>query len=121
MKYLLSILALISFIATAPLAYAEPPQGGGEGMKEKMKNMTPEEREAFHKERKAKWNAMSKEEKLKEIEERRSKRLKKMKETWNAMSDDEKITHVENKMKNKRKKPRGGEHGKGRKAPSNDQ
>ena len=91
---------------------------GGKGDWEEMKKLSPEEREKFTQERKAKWDALSSDEKVKMIEERRAERRKQRDAEWNAMSNDEKIKHVEEKMKrmeehHKRggKGPHGGPHG----------
>jgi hypothetical protein len=110
----------------------------------KMKEMSPEERSAFKKERKEKWDAMSRDDKLAHIEQRRQQRLQKMEEAFNSMSnedkvnyfneryaetrtsiqekwqnksDDEKIEYVENKMSRKRgmEKGKGKGHGKWKK------
>jgi predicted Fe-S protein YdhL (DUF1289 family) len=66
--------------------------------REKYKSMSDDERKAFHEQRKAKWDGMSKEEKLKVIESRRAEKKAKMEEKWSSMSDDEKITFVEKRM-----------------------
>ncbi|MCI5049358.1 MAG: hypothetical protein MRY32_03395 [Rickettsiales bacterium] len=111
LKHLLILTCSVLALNAAP-AYAEHHEGG---MREKIKNMSPEERAAFHKERKEKWEKMSKEEKLQTIEEKRQKRLEKMEERWESMSDDEKIKHVEQKMERRKKfkghkPPHGGGH-----------
>lgn len=66
---------------------------------EKFKNMTPEEREKFHAERKAKWDAMDTKEKVKVIEKVRAERRKHSDERWSKLSDEEKVRFVEERMK----------------------
>lgn len=122
-KEMLVITAAIALAPMAGFAAEEGAAAGGDVAKterpahaegdwkadrEKMKNMSPEDREKFMQERKAKWDALSKEEKLKMIEERRKQREAR----WNAMSDDEKIEHVEKKMKRMedRYNKKGGKH-----------
>ncbi len=91
----------MALMMTSP-AWAEHHEGHKDGhhgeWHEKMKDMSPEERKAFMEERKAKWEAMSTEEKVKLIEEKRAERRKAMDEKWEAMSDEEKVEHVEDKM-----------------------
>lgn len=103
-------------------AYAEGPgrDGGGRHWEE-MQNMSPDEREKAHEERrakwssmseeektqfraerKAKWDALSKEEKVKLIDERHNAMKKRMNEEWDNMSDDDKIKFAEERMKRKR-------------------
>lgn len=84
-------------------AMAEPPKEHGGKKWEEFKSMTPEQREQFRAERKAKWDSLSKEEKLKLIDERRAQKHKEMDEKWKSMSDDEKIKHVESRMEQKHK------------------
>ncbi len=67
-----------------------------------LKEMSPEERKAFKKERKEKWAAMSKEEKLAHIEERRKERLKNMDETFGSMADEDKVKFFNEKFSKKR-------------------
>lgn len=88
-------------VMTAAAAHAEPSHQEGlspKAMHEKIKSMSDQERTAFFAERKAQWDAMSKQEKLVEIDKRRSERIKYMEDRWNHMSDDEKIAHVEKRM-----------------------
>lgn len=100
-------MAVYGLLASALLAVSA--QAGDHGdwhrgpMYEQIKSMSDAEREAFFTERKAKWDAMSKEEKLAEIEKRRAERIKWMEDKWGSMSDDEKIKHVERKMEHMRK------------------
>lgn len=95
-------LVLGSALMLSHAAFAEEAAGGGrDAHREELKNMTPEEREAFHAERKAKWEALSDAEKVKMIEERRAEKRKEMDARWNAMTDAEKIAHVEKRMKHK--------------------
>lgn len=70
---------------------------------DKYKHLSPEEREAHFKERKAKWDAMSDAEKVKAIEEKRSERLKQMDDEWKHLSDREKIEHIEKRFQHKGK------------------
>lgn len=99
-------LTLSATILAASVVFSNPADArdygrhdfGDKEMYEKIKNMTEEERTTFHEERKAKWESMSKEEKLKVINEKRDERRKRMDEEWNSMSDDEKIKFVEEKM-----------------------
>lgn len=95
MKKPLFVITLCGLMAAGLPAFAESPDV--ETMN-KLNKMTPEQRDAFHKERQDKWNAMSKEEKLKAIEDRRKEHRQKMDDKWNRMSDDEKIKHVEGRM-----------------------
>jgi hypothetical protein len=48
------------------------------------KQLSPEQREKFHTARKAKWDSMSKEEKLTTIEKRHAAKKAKMEEKWNS-------------------------------------
>lgn len=66
--------------------------------------LTKEEHEA----RKAAWEAMSKEEKIAEIEKKRAEKRAKSDEKWSSMTDDEKIAFVEEKRESRkdRKKDR---------------
>jgi len=108
MKKLLTVSAIALSIAGFQPANAEEvtktvtPVSGVDLSKkashEDYKNMTDEQRKAFHEQRKAKWDSMSKEEKLQMIEKRRSEKKAKMDEMWNKMSDDEKIEFVNKKM-----------------------
>jgi|GEM_PF-5754402 len=95
MKKPLFVITLCSLMTASMAATAESPDV--ETMN-KLNKMTPEQRDAFHKERQDKWKAMNKEEKLKAIEDRRREHRQKMDEKWNRMSDDEKIKHVEERM-----------------------
>lgn len=99
---LFTALILGSALAFTTPAFADSHEGKHGKKWEEIKKLSPEEREKFKAERKAKWDALSKEEKLKVIEERRANMRQKMDERWNAMSDDEKIAFTE-----KRFKPRG--------------
>ena len=116
-KHLLGAIIVGTALSFSHAAFAEPPKDGHDGKRwEEIKNMTPEEREKFHAERKAKWEALSTKEKVKMIEERRAEKRKEMDERWSAMSDEEKIKHVEERMKRKHKRmgehhDRGHEHG----------
>lgn len=111
---LLGALIVGTALSFSPAAMAEPPKHGDDGKRwEEIKNMTPEEREKFHAERKAKWDALSTKEKVKMIEERRAQKRKEMDERWNAMSDEEKIRHVEERMKQKHKRHMPSGHGEG--------
>jgi len=95
-------LMLGSAIMLSHAAFAEEPaRDGFDSHREELKNMSPEEREAFHAERKAKWEALSDAEKVKMIEQRRAEKQKEMEARWNAMSDAEKIKHVEQRMQQK--------------------
>ena len=78
---------------------------------EKFKNMSPEEREKFKAERKAKWEALSDSEKVKMIEEKRAKRMQEMDSRWKSMSDAEKIKFAEERMKRGHHGGKKGEHG----------
>lgn len=89
-------------LAFAPAAMAEHHEGHGKKWEE-YKKLSPEEREKFHAERKAKWEAMSDAEKLKVIEERRGNMRKEMDDKWNSMSDQEKIKFTEERMKHMHK------------------
>lgn len=103
-------LVLGSALMLSHAAFAEETAGGGrDAHREELKNMTPEEREAFHAERKAKWEALSDAEKVKMIEERRAEKRKEMDARWNAMTDAEKIKHVEQRMQHKYGGERGGD------------
>lgn len=113
MQLLLKTLIISTMLAGSVMA-AELPDFDAmshEQRREAMKSMTPEQREAFHKARKAKWEAMSKDEKLKLIEEKRAKFKTEREAEWNSMSDDEKIKHAEKRMQQKGKKHHGEEHG----------
>ena len=80
--------------------------------REELKNLSPEERKAYHEERKAKWEALSDAEKIEAIEKKRAEKRKASDEKWDSMSDAEKIAFVEERRKNKhekRKKHRKGE------------
>ena len=92
---------LIMTLSQTTYAESDIPDMNQEG--KKVKHMTPQERKAFHQERKEKWKAMSAQEKLEVIEKKRSQRIKRMNDTWENMSDDEKIKHVEERMKRKGK------------------
>lgn len=101
MLKLLPALSMIGMLAFSPLAMAESPDLDSlsyKERKEKIKEMSAEERKAYFDNRQEQWNAMGKEEKLKVIEERRTERMKRYEEKWQGMSDDEKIEHVEKKM-----------------------
>lgn len=96
---LLGALVITTALVFSPAVMAQPPAGERDGSRwEAFKNMSPEEREAFHKERKAKWEALSDAEKVKMIEERRAEKRKEMDARWSSMSDAEKIRHVEERM-----------------------
>lgn len=104
---MLNALAAACFFLIASSSYAAGPAPALHGdvppsmheMRDKIKNMSEEERKAFFAQKKTEWDAMSKEQKLAEIEKRRAERIKMMEDEWNTMSDDEKIAHVEKKMK----------------------
>lgn len=102
LKALLAISAAM-IISGPAMAGDEAGHKGGHHSEwaEKMKDMTPEERKAFMEERKAKWEALSTEEKVKMIEEKRAERREAMDEKWESMSDEEKVEYVEEKMKRK--------------------
>ncbi len=97
--------AMVAALALAPNAYAEGKVPPGVD-KAKWEAMSKEEKKAFRAERKAKWEAMGKEEKLEMIEQHREERMQKMEAKWETMSDDEKISYVEKKME-KRKAGKG--------------
>lgn len=111
-KFIALTALTLSFAAFQP-ALAETHEGTNDLSKtmprEKYKSMTDEERQKFHQERKAKWEGMSKEEKLSTIETRRAEKKAKMEEKWNSMSDDEKIGFVEKRMQ-KRSERKSGHH-----------
>ena len=100
-KYIIAV--SLSLAAFQP-ALAEPKGEMQTLPYEKYKELSPEQREKFHTERKAKWDAMSKEEKLATIEKRQAEKKKRMEEKWNSMSDDEKITFVEKRMQKRAEK-----------------
>lgn len=109
MKKLLLATAIVIAVASYNPAMAFEHKDGMN--KEEFKKMSPEERKAFHEQRKAEWEKLSKEEKVKVIEERRAIRIKKMDEKWNSMSDDEKIKFVEERKERKMKKHKNKHHG----------
>lgn len=98
---LLTTAMLLSVAAFQPALAEEPSDTdlSKTAPRERYKNMSDDERKAFHEKRKEKWQGMSKEEKLEVIEKRRAEKIKKMEEKWNSMSDDEKISFVEKRMK----------------------
>lgn len=102
LKALLAVSAAM-LISGPALAGDEAGRKGGHHSEwaEKMKDMTPEERKAFMEERKAKWEALSTEEKVQMIEEKRAERREAMDEKWESMSDEDKVKYVEEKMKRK--------------------
>jgi hypothetical protein len=102
MKKLLAATALaLCFSATQPaLAMSD----GDRPSKEEFKKMTPEEKKAFHEKKEAEWKKLSKSEKIKVIEERRTERLKRMDEKWSKMSDDEKIKFVEERHEKRKER-----------------
>ena len=101
---LYSALLIGAAITFSTPAFAGPREEMGEKSWEEIQQMSPQEREKFNAERKAKWDALSKDEKLKMIEERRTQRRKEMDAHWQSMSDDEKIEHVEKRMERKRER-----------------
>jgi hypothetical protein len=105
MKKIMLMASMIGLMALSPVSYAQDTLDNlsFKERHERIKAMSPEERQAFFKARKEQWDAMSKEEKLKVIEERRAKRMQFMEEHWKTMSDDEKIAHVEKKMERRAK------------------
>lgn len=111
MNKFLAITALTVSLTAFQPALAEHHEGDADLSKtmprEKYKEMSDEERQKFHEERKAKWESMSKEEKLSTIEKRRAEKKAKMEEKWNSMSDDEKIGFVEKKMKKRGERKHG--------------
>lgn len=97
---LLGALVVTASLVFSPIAMAEEGRDGSKWGS--FRDMSPGERESFHKERKAKWEALSNAEKLRMIEERRAEKRKEMDARWNAMSDAEKIRYVEERMGQKR-------------------
>lgn len=72
---------------------------------ERFKNMTPEQREKLRAEHKAKWDAMTKQEKVDFLNKKHAERAAKGKEfndKWSKMTDDEKIAKHEERMKRHR-------------------
>lgn len=108
MKRILFAIMLSGLIMGNSVVLAESPD---RATMDKLNKMTPEQRDAFLKERQNKWGSMSKEEKLKVIEERRKTHIQQMDDKWKSMSDDEKIKHVEERMN--RGGPAGGPGGPG--------
>lgn len=112
-KGLFAAALMATVFAFGQAAWAE---GGaahsGKEQVEKFKKMTPEEREKFHAERKAKWEAMPLKEKVQLIETMRAERRKKSDERWSKLSDEEKVKYVEERMKRKHKfhEEHGGKH-----------
>lgn len=98
---LFSALIIGTALSFSPAAMAEDHEGHDKKKWEEIKNMTPEEREKFHAERKAKWEALTAEEKVQMIEERRAQKRQEMDDKWNAMTAEEKIQHVEKRMEGK--------------------
>jgi predicted Fe-S protein YdhL (DUF1289 family) len=109
--YKYSIAILLSLASFQPALAAETPTAETDLSKPvpsaEYKQLSPEQREKFHQERKAKWDAMSKEEKLATIEKRHAAKKAKMEEKWNSMSDDEKIAFVEKRMQKRAERPHG--------------
>ncbi|MCH2546390.1 MAG: hypothetical protein MK052_02105 [Alphaproteobacteria bacterium] len=119
---LLKALIIGAALSFSHNAFAEPGHDMDGSRWEEMKNLTPAEREAKHKEmrakwegmseaereafkaeRKAKWDALSKEEKVNLIEERRKAMKERHDEKWESMTADEKIQFTEERMKRKHK------------------
>ena len=71
--------------------------------REEIGKMTPEQIKEFFEKKKAEWQKLSKEAKVRIIEKRRAERIKKMDEHWDSMNDDEKIEFVEKRMEKMRK------------------
>lgn len=104
MKKILAATAFALIFAGANPAMAF---GGDDGRHGEFKKMSKEERDA----KKAEWQGLSKEEKVKLIEEKRERKLKRMDEKWSKMSDDEKIRFVEER--HEKRKGKGPKHSDG--------
>lgn len=101
---ILGTLLVGAALVLSPAAFAA--EDGAEKPKfdrEAFKNLSPEERQKFFEERKAKWEALSRDEKLKSINERHDEMRKKMDDHWNSLSDDDKLKFAEERMSGKHK------------------
>lgn len=99
------VLALLGVTFAAATAQAQDFHDmSREERRETIRNMSPEEREQFHKARREKWQSLSDAEKVRLIEERRRERREKMDARWEAMSDQEKIRFAEEKMKQRQER-----------------
>ncbi len=115
MKKLLTATAIVIALGTATPVMAQG-HGFDKAKYEQFKKMSPEERKAHFEKKKADWQKLTKEEKLKVIETKRAERIKAMDEHWKSLSDDDKIKFVEKRMERgeKRFDKKGfGEHKKG--------
>ena len=61
--------------------------------------MSEEERQKFFAEREEKWKAMTKEEKVKFLNEQHAQRIKATQDRWAGLNDDQKIKQYENRIK----------------------
>lgn len=104
MKKSILIASLMAVLSAVSLSEAAPKKAGADNppprerkMRDdpRMKDMTPEEREAFIAKRKAKWDSMSDEEKKQRHEEMKKKRQAE----WDALSDEEKAKREEMRKK----------------------
>lgn len=112
---ILAALLLGSSLLLTPAAWAQDRDGAihetrREAMRDKFRDMPPEEREQFMQERREKWQALSDEEKVKLINEKHDRKMHEMKERWGNMSDQEKINMVEKRMERKGKRQRRMDH-----------
>lgn len=83
MKRILSILLAATVLAATATAQAQAPNERREAMREKMKNMTPEEKAAAKEQARAKWESMTPQEQAaakKRFAERHPGAAEKMKE-----------------------------------------
>jgi predicted Fe-S protein YdhL (DUF1289 family) len=105
MRYFFFFLFTVLITASLPAMAEEGFRDGPDGERiEKFKNMSEDERATFIKKRKAKWDAMSRDEKLKEITERHERIKSRRDEKWNSMSDAEKLKFIEEKHAKRRAK-----------------
>jgi hypothetical protein len=104
-------LSLAVMLAMGTAAWAAPDfeQMNDQQRRDYIRDLSPQEREAFMQERKAQWESLSDAEKLEKIEEHRREFLKRRDEEWNAMSNEDKIRHAEQMMQKMRKGGRGDE------------
>ena len=61
--------------------------------------MSEEERQKFFVEREAKWKGMTKDEKVKFLDEQHAQRIKATQDRWAGLNEDQKIKQYENRIK----------------------
>jgi hypothetical protein len=108
-KYFLGLAILVTVLLGANQIYAETPAAENklinakEVAPEKMKafkgKLTLEQKKEKYAAKQSEWAKLSKEQKLKTLNDRQAKKIKSMQDRWAKLNDDQKIARYESGMK----------------------